>query len=154
MTAVLQLPRRRFVVALAGLVAACTGGGAHERPEEAVRHFVEGIQRFDGKEQDAKELFGLLSERARTNLESRAERYSNASGKTIAPWAMLVPARVTPGFLPRAYVSKVVGKYALVEVIGVSPDQHAEIPCVLEEEQWRVDLALPDLAPLPTRPGK
>ena len=144
---------RRAALLLLVTVLACEPAPPNETPEGAVREFVERMQGFAGDESDAKILFGLLSERARQNLEHRADRYGAASGKKITPWAMIAPGRLTPRFLPRAYLSQVVGKYALVDVVGVSEDQRAQVPCVREEEAWRVDLVLPELPPIESRPG-
>ncbi len=117
-----------------------------------MREFIEIVRGFHGNEQDATTLFDLLSERAKQNLRSRADRYGAASGKKIAPSAMLVPSRMTPRFNPQAYTAQIVGKYALVDVIGVSAAQVAHVPCVLEDGVWRVDLVLPELPPMQHRP--
>ena len=138
------------------LLLALTGCDPQPRnttPDGAVREFVVIMRQFDGNEQDAQAVFDLLSERAKKNLRARAERYGAASGKKIAPWAMLVPARMAQRFAPQAYAEQIVGKYALVDVIGVSPDQKAQVPCVLEDGLWRVDLVLPELPPIQRRPG-
>jgi len=134
-------------------LAACDPEPQNTTPDGAVREFVVIMRQFDGNELDARAAFDLLSERAKKNLRARAERYSAASGKTIAPWAMLVPSRMAPRFAPQAYAAQVVGKYALVDVVGVSPDQKAQVPCVLEDGLWRVDLVLPELPPVERRPG-
>jgi hypothetical protein len=134
-------------------VIGCDASQATDTPDGAVRELVSRIRGFRGSEQDAQALFELLSVRARTNLEARAKRYGAASGKQIAPWAMLVPSRVAPRFQPQTYSSQIVGKYAMVDIRGVSADQHAQIPCVLEDGQWRVDLVLPELSPPQRRPG-
>lgn len=138
-----------FVVA----ALACDPAPPNATPEGAVRELVERMQGFGGSEDEAKALYDLLSERAKQNLQHRADRYSDASGRTIAPWAMITPVRLVPRFLPRAYASQIVGKYALVEVIGVAATQRAQVPCVREDEAWRVDLVLPELPPLESRPG-
>ena len=111
------------------------------------------VRSFEGADSDAQKLFELLSERAKSNLRTRAERYGAASGKKIAPWAMLVPSRMAPRFAPQSYTAQVVGKYALVEVVGVGTDERARVPCVLEDGLWRVDLVLPELPELGRRPG-
>jgi hypothetical protein len=144
---------RAAAFALAAWLAACTSSPPNETPDGAVREFVGRMRGFHGADADAKALYELLSERARANLQARAERYSAASGKMIAPWAMLVPDRMLPQFQPQAYTAQVVGKYALVEVVGVSDERRAEIPCVLENGLWRVDLVLPELPPFRKRPG-
>jgi hypothetical protein len=153
--------RRRWLksaLALVGVLsvaalAACDPTPQSATPEGAVREFVEVVRGFHGAESDAQQLFELLSERAKSNLRTRAERYGAASGKKIAPWAMLVPSRMAPRFTPQSYTAQVVGKYALVEVVGVGPNERARVPCVLEDDRWRVDLVLPELPELQRRPG-
>ena len=140
-------------IALVCALVACEPAPFNETPDGAVREFVEVLRGFNGHESDAKQLFELLSERAKSNLHKRADRYGAASGKQIAPWAMLVPARTVPRFVPQVYQAQIVGKYALVDVVGVTPDQHAQVPCVLEDSLWRVDLVLPELPPVEVRPG-
>jgi len=137
---------------LVALLGACEPAVPNRTPEGAVREFIEIVRGFHGNEQDAQALFDLLSERAKQNLRARADRYGAASGKTIAPAAMIVPSRMTPRFIPQAYSAQVVGKYALVDVVGVSAEQVAHVPCVLEDGAWRVDLVLPELSPMQQRP--
>ncbi len=137
---------------LAALLIACEPAAPNRTPEGAVQEFIEIVRGFHGNEHDAAALFDLLSERAKENLRSRADRYGAASGKKIAPAAMLVPSRMTPRFIPQAYSAQIVGKYALVDVVGVSAEQSAHVPCVLEDGAWRVDLVLPELAPMQHRP--
>jgi hypothetical protein len=114
---------------------------------------AEQLARFDGSPRDAEALFDLLSDRAKKNLRARAERYGAASGRKIAPSAMLVPSRTAPHFTPQSYRAQISGAYAMVEVAGVGADERAEMPCVLEEGAWRVDLVLPELPPMRQRPG-
>ena len=101
----------------------------------------------------AKAVYDLLSKRARENLAARAQRYSAATGKTIAPEAMIVPSRFQLRFEPQRYVAQIVGVHALVEVSGLLPGDRAEVPCIYEDTAWRVDLVLPPLPPVQKRPG-
>ncbi len=78
---------------------------------------------------------------------------SAATGKTIAPEAMLVPAHFVVHFEPQNVSSQIVGVHALVHVTGATADQSADVPCVFENEGWRIDMVLPPLAPLQKRPG-
>jgi hypothetical protein len=137
---------------LLATAVACAPAPSNATPEGAVRSLVERFEQFDGSETDARALYDLLSERAKDNLRARAARYGDASGKTIEPWAMIVPARASPRFVPQLYRARIVGKYALVEVLGVASDQRAQLPCVLEDRLWRVDLVLPELPPVSRRP--
>ena len=58
-----------------------------------------------------------------------------------------MPARVALRFTPRSYTAQVVGSFAMVDVLGVRDDQRAQIPCAVEDDQWRVDVVLPELPP-------
>ncbi len=140
-------------LALVLFTAGCEERDADAPPDIAVRQFVDGLRGFQGDEAEAKALYQLLSAPAQRNLRERAERYGAASGKQIGPWAMLVPSRMGPRFSPQNYSSQIAGKYAMVDVIGARPGQRVQIPCVLEEGHWHVDLALPELPPLRRRPG-
>jgi hypothetical protein len=122
-------------------------------PDGVVRELVERLQRVHGDPRDAHRAFELLSKRAQQNLGARAQRYSAASGKAIAPEAMLVPSRLLLRFEPQSYAAQVSGSHARVEVLGFSAADHAEIPCVFEDNGWRVDLALPPLPAVEMRPS-
>ncbi|RLB47872.1 MAG: hypothetical protein DRI90_25905 [Deltaproteobacteria bacterium] len=150
---VVQLPPWSALLLLMALVA-CEPALPNRTPEGAVREFIEIVRGFHGNEEDARTLFELLSERAKQNLRSRADRYGAASGKKIGPTAMIVPSRMSPRFNPQAYSAQIVGKYALVDVVGVSAEQVAHVPCVFEEGLWRVDLVLPALPPMQHRPRR
>ncbi len=141
-------------LALALLLVSCSRAPPNATPEGAVREFIEVMETFDGNEGDAEKLFDLLSERAKKNLRARAERYGAASGKKIAPSAMLVPKRVSLRFSPHSYSAQIVGKYALVDVLGVRGSQRAQVPCVFEEGAWRIDLVLPEPPPMRMRPSR
>ena len=141
------------VIALVLAVGACAPDEPNRTPEGAVRELIELLQVFDGNDKQAQTLFLLLSSRAKQNLVTRADRYGAASGKTISPWAMLVPSRMTPRFAPEDYSAQIVGRHALVEVVGVGAEQKAHVSCVLEDGLWRVDIVLPELPPLERRPG-
>ena len=41
----------------------------------------------------------------------------------------------------------------MVDIQGVAPEERAQVPCVLEDGVWRVDLVLPELPPQQKRPG-
>lgn len=141
----------RALLLLAPLVVGCARAPGNATPEGAARELTERLAALDGAEDDAKAVYDLLSEQARANLQARAERYSNASGRQRTPWSMIVPARARLQFVPQSFEAKVVGKYALVDVLGVSADQVVQIPCVFEKDLWKVDLTFPELPPLPRR---
>lgn len=134
-------------------LSACRPRAVNATPEGAVRAFIEGMKRVNGDLGDATQVYALLSKRAQANLSARAQRYSAATGKTIAPEAMIAPSRFSLRFEPRRYTAQIAGPYALVEVAGNTPTDHAQVPCVLEDNAWRVDLLLPALPPVQTRPA-
>jgi len=140
---------RCCLLLLAVLVLGCDPP-SQSTPDGIVRTFVERLTSFNGDSRDADRLFELLSERAQDNLSQRAERYSAASGRKIAPAAMLVPSRFAPGVI-RSYTAQLSGKFALVEIVGTPPDRRAQIPCVFEEGRWRIDIVMPPLSPLQRR---
>ncbi len=147
---------RRFV-AIAALAVALGTAGCENRapsatPEGAVREMVERMRRVQGDPADAKAAFDLLSANAQANLKARAERYSAASGKTIAPEAMIAPSFFLLRFEPQRYKAQISGTYALVEAQGLLPEERAQIPCVWEGERWKLDLPMPALPPIQTRP--
>ncbi len=149
---------RQMIRALALACAVFALGGCGRRtasatPDGSVRELVERMRRLRGDPVDAKAAYELLSRRAKQNLTARAQRYSAASGKTIAPEAMIVPSRFLPRFEPQRYSAQISGSYARVEVVGLLVGEHAQVPCVFEDGGWRVDLNLPALPPVQMRPG-
>jgi hypothetical protein len=151
-----MLGPRLLVALLAALALALAGCGRrvpNATPEGAVREIVERMGRVRGDPADAKAVFELLSKRAQANLASRAQRYSAASGKTIAPEAMIVPSRFLLRFQPERYTARVAGAHAMVEAVGLVGGERAQISCILEDDVWRVELPLPALPPVQMRPG-
>jgi hypothetical protein len=151
-----RVPIMNRPLALLGVVLALLGCGRrapNATPDGAVRELVELMRRVYGDPGDAKAAYGLLSLRARQNLTARSQRYSAASGKAITPEAMIAPSRFVLRFQPERYSAQIWGSSALVDVIGIAADEHTQVPCVLEDGVWRVDLTLPPLPPVQTRPG-
>jgi hypothetical protein len=151
-------PRRGTALACAFVLLIAALGGCSRRPpnatpDGAVRELVERLRRLHGDPVDAKAAFELLSRRAKDNLAARAQRYSAATGKAIAPEAMISPSRFLLRFEPQRYVAQIAGVHALVEVAGLQPEERAQIPCIYEDAAWRVDLALPLPPPVERRPG-
>lgn len=141
------------MIAGALAVSGCGRRAPNATPDGAVRELVDRLRRVHGDPGDAKAALELLSKRAQSNLAARAQRYSAASGKTIAPEAILAPSRFVLRFEPQRYTARIAGGYALVEITGLVTSDRAQIPCVLEEGAWRVELALPPLPPVQMRPG-
>ena len=130
----------------------CGPGAPDETPEGVTRELVARLGRLEGDPADAEAAFALLSSKAKENLEERARRYTDASGKQIAPSAMIAPFRFLLRFEPQTYETRIVGAHAQVTVRGAQRAAEAEVACVLEEGAWRVDPMLPPLASVITRP--
>ncbi|WP_437769401.1 hypothetical protein WMF27_08580 [Sorangium sp. So ce281] len=148
----------RAGVAIALSVAALASAGCNRRPpsgtpDGAVRELVARLRQLHGDPADAKAAFDLLSRRARDNLASRAQRYSAATGKAIAPEAMITPSRFLLRFEPQRYTTQIAGAHALVDIAGLLPGERVQVPCVYEDAGWRVDVTLPPLPPVQRRPG-
>jgi hypothetical protein len=139
--------------AASALTSGCTPRPANATPEGAVREFIDRMRVVGNDSSAAKAAFGVLSKRTRQNLAERAQRYSAASGKTIAPEAMIVPSRFMIRFEPQRMTSTVIGSHALVEVIGLKQEERAKVTCTFEDDGWRVDLELPPLPAVQVRPG-
>jgi hypothetical protein len=150
-----RAPHLVAVLVVSALTAAtgCSRQPPESTPEGAVREFVERMRRVSGDPAEEKAAFGLLSKRAQENLAARAQRYSAATGKTIAPEAMIVPSRFTMRFELDNLAAQIIGPHALVRATGSEPGQSADVPCVYEDGGWRVDATLPPLPPLQKRPG-
>jgi uncharacterized protein YbjT (DUF2867 family) len=144
---------KAMVILLAAALAGCGRRAPTASPDGAVRELVERMRRIQGDPAEAKGAYELLSKRAQQNLVERAKRYSAASGKQIAPEAMIAPSRFLLRFEPQRYAAQIAGASARVEIVGLLAGDRATVPCVLEETGWKVDLALPPLPPVQMRPG-
>lgn len=117
-----------------------------------MRELLDRVDRIDGDPTQAKIVYGLLSSRTQAGLTERARRASAASGRAVAPEEMLAPSRFSLRFEPRKMHTRVLDDRAVVDVVGIDPEtDRAEVPCVLEQDRWRLELPLPPLAPVERR---
>ena len=122
-------------------------------PEGTVREFLDRVERAEGDPAQARAVFDLLSARTQAGLAERARRASAASSRNVMPEEMLAPARFSLRFEPRKMRAHVADNRAIVDVVGIDPDtDHAEVPCLLEQGRWRIEIPLPPLAPVERRP--
>lgn len=134
--------------------AGCRRQEFDETPDGVVREWVERMSRMHGRPLDAERAYELLSQEAQANLQQRANRATAAAGRKMQPYEMLVPSRFSLRFTPQTWQARIAGKRAVVLVTGAEPQgQRAEVPCVLENDRWRVDLMLPPLAEIEKRPA-
>lgn len=137
-------------LALAALVAVSALPGCDARrhdstPEAAVRELCDRLARMSGDPKTSRAVFDMLSKSTQENLEARARRYGAASGKNIAPAAMLAPSSLVEQWGARELRATIVGTHALVEVKGLQEGQRTDIRCVYEDGGWRVVVDLPPL---------
>ncbi len=142
-----------LLIALTLTLTGCGRRPANATPDGAVRELVERLRRVHGDAADARAAYELLSKRTQSNLSARAQRYSAASGKMIAPEAMLAPSRFLIRFEPQRYVAKIAGAYALVDVTGLPrgrprPDHLRLLKTTSGTSSWPSPLA-----PVQLRPG-
>lgn len=143
---------RHLLLALALTSIGCARKAPNATPEGAVREFAERLRRTGSDGVSAKLAYELLAKSSQANLNARAERYSNASGKHIAPEAMIASASFIERFEARELSAEIVGSHARVSVSGLLPGERAEIPCVFEDGGWRIQMELPPLPPVDVRP--
>ncbi len=140
-----RLARAVAVMAACASLAACDARRHDATPEAAVRELIDRLGRMSGDPTTSRAVFDMLSATTRANLEARARRYGAASGKNIAPAAMLAPSSLVEQWGARELHATILGIHALVEVRGLHPEQRTEIRCVYEEGGWRVVVDLPPL---------
>jgi hypothetical protein len=152
----METDRFRKVVASCLAIAAlsaCQRKPPDLTPEGAVRELLDRIARIETDPSEARAVYDLLSVPTKQNLIERARRASTTSGRDVPPQDMLAPGRFSLRFEPRKMHTRVAADRAVVDVTGIDPEtDRAEVPCVLEEGRWRIEIPLPPLAPIERRP--
>jgi len=152
------MAERRSLFVAAGLflvleTSACQRKPVDLTPEGSVRELLDRIERIEVDPTEAKAVYELLSSRTKTNLVERARRASTTSGRDIPPEDMLAPGRFSLRFEPRKMHARIAENRAVVDVTGIDPEtDRAEVPCVLEDGRWRIEIPLPPLSPIEKRP--
>jgi hypothetical protein len=145
----------RFIAGIAtiGALSACQRKPPDLTPEGAVRELLDRIDRIETDPTETRAVYDLLSSQTRQNLIERARRASTTSGRDIPPQDMLAPGRFSLRFEPRKMHTRVADDRAVVDVTGIDPEtDRAEVPCVLEDGRWRIEIPLPPLTPVERRP--
>lgn len=122
----------------------CARDGEPATPAETVGAFASAVEASASDTAARRRVYALLSRRAQESLEARAARASQVSGRTFEAWEMLAPgrARMLIQYDPSATSTRVAGTRAVVTARGRGGGV-ADVPLVLEDGRWRVDLALP-----------
>lgn len=133
---------RHVVLALA--LVACSHAPPDEKPDGAVRLFLDEMEAASDDPRVMKRAYELLGPAARANLEERAHHASQLQGRQVAPWEMLAAGRFGLAFRPKTMRYTIVGDRATVEVVGAEANQHASVVCVHEAGGWRIEPGLPE----------
>jgi len=150
----MQMPRSWWTACLSALLAAsCARKPADLTPDGAVRELLDHIDRTEADPTEAHAVYELLSAHTKANLIERARRASTTSGREVRPEEMLAPGRFSLRFEPRKMHVRMADDRAVVDVIGIDPESdRTEVPCVLEDGRWRIEIPLPPLTPMERRP--
>jgi hypothetical protein len=146
---------RRISTAILAFAAlsACARKAPDLTPEGAVRELLDRIDRSEADPAETHSVYELLSASTKANLIERARRASTTSGREVPPEEMLAPGRFSLRFEPRKMLTRVSEDRAVVDVVGIDPEtDRAEVPCVLEDGRWRIEIPLPPLTPMDRRP--
>ena len=142
---------RALVLALGALGPACQSDGVDAGPDAVVEELVQRLGRVHGDPKAARAAYDLLWSDAKRALAERAKRASAVAGREVAPPSMLAPSRFWLSFLPKRYVARIDGDWAVVTAFGEEPSQRQDIKCVREDGHWRVVLVVPPLPPMQHR---
>jgi hypothetical protein len=140
---------RRALAALRALGWLCAGAACDRSldgtPEDALAAWVAAMNGSRADPSTRRRAYELLSRGARDNLARRAAVAGQLSGREIKPWEMLAPGRFALRFAfdRHRLRASTQGERATVTARGARGEV-AEVPMVLEDGRWRVDLALPE----------
>jgi hypothetical protein len=138
-------------LALLGVTPACKSKPAPETPETVIREFLDAMQKNHGDPKVAEQIYRLLWQPARKNLEERARRASALSGRPVHPSEMIVPSWFTLRTTDGPIRTRIEPPWAEV-TFGDGPNA-TRARLMLEEGHYRVALELPAPAPIRSRPN-
>jgi hypothetical protein len=139
------------VFACGVLLGACQSDVVDAGPDAVVEELVQRLGRVHGDPKVARAAYELLWSDAKRALAERAKRASAVMGREVAPQSMFAPSRFWLSYLPKRYVARIDGDWAVVTAIGEEPSQRQDIKCVREDGHWRVVLVIPPLPPMQRR---
>ena len=148
-----------------GLLCFLTPWGCSHRnssdasPENAVRSFLEHMEASMEDPSQLQLAFELLGPESKGNLEERAQRMVNLTGRRVEPLEMLAPGRFGLRFRPKDFRSDIQGDRAVVQVSGAEPFEWAAVRCSRvpyrtvgrEVWGWRIE---PELPPVGTQQAR
>jgi hypothetical protein len=134
------------------LLAACSGEPTTRTPEGALELFLRAMQASEEDPRERERAYKLLANEPRSRLAARARLAGSLANRHFEPWEMIAEGRYRLRFPPRradGFVTRMISeRRAIVVVRGDREGERAEVGVVLEGDEWRVELDVPE----PSRP--
>lgn len=146
------------IVAFAALGVGCSREPDDQTPEGALTLFLDALERSAAGDRAALEdAYRLLDGETQRRLTERARSTTALGAREFQPWEMLVEERAVLRFAPRrgglrSRPGETEGT-AIVTVTGSEGAQRTEVGMRLEEDGWRVVIAVPDIRAVPAGDG-
>lgn len=148
-----RVPPKHRAFALSLLLAAASGcqpETAPDGPEVVLTKWISTMRQVHGDVEAGDRVVQLLWKPARDNLKERARRASALSGRELSPGEVVAPSWFALHLVPERSEVRIDGEWAEVTLISASGEKsHAR--CRREEDEWKVALELPPLAPIRQR---
>lgn len=138
---------------LVSTALACSGTPDDDTPVGAARLFVAAMERSTEDRRGLEDAYRLLSLDTRERLVDRARQAAALGAAEREPWEMMVEGTAHLRFAPRPggfreQRDEASEGRATVLVLGSGEGESASIPLVHEEAGWRVELEVPEAAPM------
>jgi hypothetical protein len=135
---------RSPLVLLALLVAACVPQPGELSPTEALSAFLTAVEQSTHAPEQQQVAYEWVDLRSQEVLAKRAASAASLGGRSLKPWDMIVPGRLSFSSQPVASVAmraRIEADRAVVEVPLERGDK-LEVPMAREQGRWRVVLGL------------
>ena len=143
-----RAPRLLFA-GLGSLVAAsCSRPPPDATCEGTLKLWIERMESSIEQPKGIREANDLLGPRTLANLDERARRASQALGRQVHPSEMMASGRFGLHFRVKQMRTITQGTGTFVEVTGDGKDERALVECVRVGAAARLELPLPEPAPL------
>jgi len=144
------LSLRSSVAVAALLLCACQEEAESKGPDAVLMEWISAMRQVHGEESAGSRVVELLWKPARDNLKERARRASALSGRELSYGEVLAPSWFALHIIPERSEVRIDGDWAEVTLISESGER-SQARCRREDDEWRVALELPPLAPIRQR---
>jgi hypothetical protein len=134
----------RSITLAALLLVACVPKPGELSPTEALSAFLTAVEQSTHAPEQQQVAYEWVDVHSQEALAKRASAAASVGGRTLKPWDMIVPGRLSFASQPVASVAmraRIEGDRAVVEVPTERGDK-LEVPMVREQGRWRVVLGL------------